>query len=248
MKRSTSCSIEACTIAPVSALLTSVRVKGSLWKLAIPPTIAARWITWEQPFEAPRGPPRARADRRGGARSPRASRPAARGDRRPAPPTAGSRSRRRTTAAPMFPAPPVTSTRAISCRCPDWRGRRPRLAAAGWPRRRRGTPGPSRGSSTDRRAGTPGGQGEDLAQPLRRRRRPSGWWPRSPRRRRAPRRSSGWVGVAAWGSLTATSASSRSSRRISLGDSESRSSSVSRLKVRPSTATLREPEAARAGA
>ena len=52
--------------------------------------------------------------------------------------------------------------------------------------------------------------------------------------------ASGWVGVAACGSHTATSASSRSSSRISLGDSESRSSSVLRLNVRPRTATLRE--------
>ena len=42
----------AWTIAPVSALLTSVSVNGSLWKLAIPPTIAARWITCEQPSTA----------------------------------------------------------------------------------------------------------------------------------------------------------------------------------------------------
>ena len=53
--RSTSWSIAACTIAPVSALLTSVSVYGSLWKFAIPPTIAARWITCEQPSSAARG-------------------------------------------------------------------------------------------------------------------------------------------------------------------------------------------------
>ena len=52
MKRSTSWSIAAWTIAPVSALLTSDSVNGSLWKLAIPPTIAARWITWLQPSMA----------------------------------------------------------------------------------------------------------------------------------------------------------------------------------------------------
>ena len=40
------------TTAPVSALLTSVSVNGSLWKLAIPPTIAARWMTWLQPVSA----------------------------------------------------------------------------------------------------------------------------------------------------------------------------------------------------
>ncbi len=51
--------------------------------------------------------------------------------------------------------------------------------------------------------------------------------------------SSGWVGEGACGSHTATSASSRSSSRISFGESESRSSSVSRLNVSPSTATLR---------
>ena len=73
---------------------------------------------------------------------------------------------------------------------------------------------------------------------------PNGWWRRSPRRRRARLRASGCVGVRACGSHTATSASSRSSRRISFGDSESRSSSVSRLKVSPSTATLREDSVA----
>ena len=50
--RSTSWSTAAWTTAPVSALLTSVSVNGSLWKFAIPPTIAARWITCEQPSTA----------------------------------------------------------------------------------------------------------------------------------------------------------------------------------------------------
>ena len=53
--------------------------------------------------------------------------------------------------------------------------------------------------------------------------------------------------MATCGSWTATSASSRSSSRMSLCESESRSSSVSALKARPSTATLRprsEPEPA----
>ena len=47
------------------------------------------------------------------------------------------------------------------------------------------------------------------------------------------------VGVATSGSWIATSASSRSSSRMSLWASESRSSSVSALKASPSTATLR---------
>ena len=51
--------------------------------------------------------------------------------------------------------------------------------------------------------------------------------------------SSAAVGLATTGSWTTTSASSRSSSRISLCDSESRSSSVSRLNARPSTATRR---------
>ena len=51
--------------------------------------------------------------------------------------------------------------------------------------------------------------------------------------------SSGCVGVATCGSWTATSASSRSSRRMSLWASESRSSSVSPLKASPRTAILR---------
>ena len=51
------------------------------------------------------------------------------------------------------------------------------------------------------------------------------------------------VGVGTWGSWTATSASSRSSRRTSLWASESRSSSVSALKARPSTAILRSASA-----
>ena len=66
MKRVTSCSTAAWTIAPVSALLTSVSVNGSLWKLAIPPTIAARWMTCEHPASAPRATSRSR-------RSPRCS-------------------------------------------------------------------------------------------------------------------------------------------------------------------------------
>src|SRR6202021_169529 len=45
--RSTGGASEACTSAPVNALFTAVRVNGSLWKFAIPPTIAARWITCE---------------------------------------------------------------------------------------------------------------------------------------------------------------------------------------------------------
>ena len=48
-----------------------------------------------------------------------------------------------------------------------------------------------------------------------------------------PRRRSDCVGVGTCGSWTATSASSRSSRRMSLCDSESRSSSVSALNARP---------------
>ena len=71
------------------------------------------------------------------------------------------------------------------------------------------------------------------------RRRPSGS-SRSPRRRRPrapPRAAPSLAGT--YGSCRATCASSRSSRRISLTESESRRSSESRLKVRPSTATLR---------
>ncbi len=50
---------------------------------------------------------------------------------------------------------------------------------------------------------------------------------------------------ATWGSCATTSASSRSSSRISLCASESRSSSVSALNARPSTATLRPASAPR---
>ena len=71
------------------------------------------------------------------------------------------------------------------------------------------------------------------------RRTPSGLWPPPPRPRpRAPRRAAR-TRAGTCGSWRDTCASSRSSSRISFSDSESRRSSESRLKLSPSTATLR---------
>ena len=94
-------------------MFTSSSVCGSLWKLAIPPTIAARWITCVQPATAARASSSvaqvAGVDLAGLAHP--GGRLALVGDahlpRRVA-------SRRRTTAAPIVPAPPVTSTRLTS--------------------------------------------------------------------------------------------------------------------------------------
>ena len=47
-------------IASYSALLTLVSVWGSLWKFAMPPTIAARWMTCAQPAVASRAWARSR--------------------------------------------------------------------------------------------------------------------------------------------------------------------------------------------
>ena len=107
---------------------TSSSVCGSLWKFAMPPTIAARWITCVQPDIARRAP------RRPARRSPRwISQPRAIqsgasrwSDTRTS--QSPSRSRRLTTAAPIVPAPPVTRTRVT----------RPGLARA-----RRRTPSPT---------------------------------------------------------------------------------------------------------
>ena len=119
--------------------------------------------------------------------------------------------------------------------------RRSRLAgSARRPRSRRRTPGRRRTRSRGRRRGSPARAVRAIARE------------RLGRRVRGvvrgddddvgaasrPRRSRR-VGVATTGSWTATSASSRSSRRISLCESESRSSSVSPLNASPSTATLR---------
>ena len=139
-----------------------------------------------------------------------------------------------------MPAPPVTSTRAISGRRPGRRRRPPSRRAAPPSRRRTRTPARCPGCSTDRPAGSRRRRSARISRSV------SGCsnseWLVATITTSASRTASasGCVGVAACGSQTATSASSRSSRRISLGDSESRSSSVSRLKVSPSTATLRE--------
>ena len=83
-----------------------------------------------------------------------------------------------------------------------------------------------------------GGQSQHGLEGRRRASTRSGWSRRPRRRRRAVRtRGPAWAS-ATRGSWTATSASSRSSSRTSLCDSESRSSSVSRLKASPSTATF----------
>ena len=187
---------------------------------------------------------RARAGRPRGSRSPRAS--TSGGARWSATRTSqsGSRSSRRTTAEPIVPAPPVTSTRAIRARARP--ARVDGVADAGAEQRRRlgGVDEHLRGAQAvpriDEQAvvgGQRDGSSRSARGPLERR---SGWWRRSPRRRPGRPRPAAGSASAACGSQTATSASSRSSSRISLGDSESRSSSVSRLKVRPSTATLRE--------
>src|SRR5450755_15904 len=124
------------TIAPVSALLTSVRVKGSLWKFAIPPTIAARWITWVQPAAASRPSSAMRRSPWWISQPSRIHAGASRwSDTRTS--QAGSRSRRRTTAEPIVPAPPVTRTRLIGR--PSSASHAPRLVGgrAGAEQRRR---------------------------------------------------------------------------------------------------------------
>ena len=112
MSRSTA----AWTSAPVSALLTSVSVNGSLWKFAIPPTIAARWITCEQPSTAACA---AAAARRSAVWISHPSRIHSGGRRWSATRTSHRLSERSrlTTAEPIVPAPPVTSTRLIPMAC-----------------------------------------------------------------------------------------------------------------------------------
>ena len=134
-------------------------------------------------------------------------------------PAPGRSTSRRTTAAPIVPAPPVTSTRLTR---PTARSR----TRAEHARPARHVPG------VDEQHAVAAGA---RAGPRTR----SGWWrPPRPRRRRAPPRAAP-TRPATCGSWRATCASSRSSRRTSLNESESRRSSESRLKVRPSTATLR---------
>ena len=201
---------------------------GSLWKFAMPPTIAARWMTWCSPRSRARlveVAQVARVDLAPLAHPVR--RRALVGDAHLA---ARSRSRRRTTAAPIVPAPPVTRTRlTIAARASAQRGQLGGVGehlggAEAVPRVHDERVG--RAQRARWRAASAGaelgvvGRDDDGVGAL------HGLFEAAS----ATRRRGSWM---------ATSASSRSSRRISLCASESRSSSVSRLKASPSTATLR---------
>src|SRR3954465_7444170 len=108
-KRDTSWASAARTTPLYKALLTSVSVWGSLWKLPMPPTIAARWMTCVQPRVALRASSRSRRSPWWTSQPSRIHCGASRwSETRTS--KSGSRSRRRTTAAPMVPAPPVTRT------------------------------------------------------------------------------------------------------------------------------------------
>src|SRR3954454_20912823 len=135
--------------ASYSALLTSVSVYGSLWKFAIPPTIAARWMTCEQPSVAARA---SFSSRRSPVWISQPSRIHCGGSRWSETRTsqAGSPSRRRTTAAPIVPAPPVTSTRFM---------RRLRLARGRHYTRRDADPWPLQAPPAPRRAAVVRGTG-----------------------------------------------------------------------------------------
>ena len=204
--------------------MTSSSVCGSLWKFAMPPTIAARWITCVQPAIAVARLVEVAQVAACGPRSPRASRPGASrwSDTRTS--QSGSRSSRRTTAAPIVPAPPVTSTRltrrldaARSRRVPNT-GPEPRARSTGRPAACR--PG-SATRAAPSKARVVGGHHHRVGA-LERRRRAARTRRRHVRVVDAPRRP---ARARAGGSACS--------------ESESRTSSVSRLNASPSTATLR---------
>ena len=200
-------------------LFTSSSVCGSLWKLAIPPTIAARWITCVQSLTAARA---SSASRRSPVCTSHDSRIQA----------GASRWSETRTSKPASPISRRTTARADRAGAAGYEDARPRLdghARHGWrtlarrpsrstgPRAaRRRAAAPSRSSN----AGVVGGDHDRLG--ARRAR------PRAARSRRA-RAGRGAPRAPA----RARAAGS------SLNESESRRSSESRLKVRPSTATLR---------